>query len=56
MDFTGLANIERVEIIRGPAALQHAPAAMGGVLISLCEEVLKFLPFIWNLALEVIIG
>jgi vitamin B12 transporter len=32
MDFTGLANIERIEIIKGPAALQYGPSAMGGVL------------------------
>ena len=28
----GLANIKRVEIIRGPAAVQYGPAAMGGVI------------------------
>jgi vitamin B12 transporter len=28
----GLANVERVEIIRGPAAVQYGPAAMGGVI------------------------
>ncbi|MDR1084262.1 MAG: TonB-dependent receptor plug domain-containing protein [Deltaproteobacteria bacterium] len=32
MDFTGLANIERIEIIKGPAALQYGPSAMGGVI------------------------
>ncbi|MDR1577116.1 MAG: TonB-dependent receptor [Deltaproteobacteria bacterium] len=32
MDFTGMANVERVEIIRGPASLQYGPAAMGGVV------------------------
>ncbi|MDR1164292.1 MAG: TonB-dependent receptor [Deltaproteobacteria bacterium] len=28
----GLANVERVEIIRGPAAVQYGAAAMGGVV------------------------
>ena len=28
----GLANVERVEIIRGPAAMQYGPSAMGGVI------------------------
>jgi len=28
----GLANIERVEIIRGPSAVQYGPSAMGGVV------------------------
>ena len=28
----GLANVERIEIIRGPAAVQYGPAAMGGVI------------------------
>lgn len=28
----GLANIERVEVIRGPSAVQYGPAAMGGVI------------------------
>ena len=28
----GLANVKRVEIIRGPAAVQYGPAAMGGVI------------------------
>jgi vitamin B12 transporter len=32
MDLTGMANIERLEIIRGPAALQYGPSAMGGVV------------------------
>lgn len=28
----GLANIDRVEIIRGPSAVQYGPSAMGGVI------------------------
>jgi vitamin B12 transporter len=28
----GLANVKRIEIIRGPAAVQYGPAAMGGVI------------------------
>lgn len=28
----GLANVERVEVIRGPSAVQYGPAAMGGVV------------------------
>jgi len=28
----GLANVERIEIIRGPSAVQYGPAAMGGVI------------------------
>lgn len=28
----GLANVERVEIIRGPSAVQYGPSAMGGVI------------------------
>jgi vitamin B12 transporter len=28
----GLANVERIEIIRGPAAVQYGPSAMGGVI------------------------
>ena len=28
----GLANVERIEIIRGPAAVQYGPSAMGGVV------------------------
>jgi vitamin B12 transporter len=32
MDFTGLANVKRIEIIRGPASLQYGPQAMGGVI------------------------
>ncbi|MDR1607360.1 MAG: TonB-dependent receptor [Deltaproteobacteria bacterium] len=32
MDLTAMANVERVEIIRGPASLQYGPAAMGGVI------------------------
>jgi vitamin B12 transporter len=32
MDFTGMANIERIEIIRGSAALQYGPSALGGVV------------------------
>jgi vitamin B12 transporter len=28
----GLANVQRIEIIRGPAAVQYGPAAMGGVI------------------------
>jgi len=32
LDFIGLANVERIEIIRGPAAVQYGPAGMGGVV------------------------
>lgn len=32
MDYIGLANVERIEIIRGPAAVQYGPAGMGGVI------------------------
>ncbi|MDR2437628.1 MAG: TonB-dependent receptor [Endomicrobium sp.] len=32
LDFSGLANVERVEIIRGSASLQYGPSAMGGVV------------------------
>lgn len=28
----GLANVDRVEIVRGPAAVQYGPSAMGGVI------------------------
>jgi vitamin B12 transporter len=28
----GLANVERVEIVRGPSAVQYGPSAMGGVI------------------------
>ena len=28
----GLSNVERIEIIRGPSAVQYGPAAMGGVI------------------------
>jgi vitamin B12 transporter len=28
----GLANVERIEIIRGPSAVQYGPSAMGGVI------------------------
>ena len=28
----GLSNVERIEIIRGPAAVQYGPSAMGGVI------------------------
>jgi vitamin B12 transporter len=31
-DFTGIANIEKVEIIRGPTALQYGPSAVGCIL------------------------
>jgi len=32
LSLMGLGNVERVEIIRGPAAIQYGPAAMGGVV------------------------
>lgn len=32
VNLMGLANVERVEIIRGPAAVQYGPSAMGGVI------------------------
>ena len=32
LSLVGLANVERVEIIRGPAAVQYGPSAMGGVI------------------------
>ncbi|MCL2029512.1 MAG: TonB-dependent receptor, partial [Deltaproteobacteria bacterium] len=32
VDFIGLANVERIEVIRGPAAVQYGPSAMGGVV------------------------
>ena len=32
LGLVGLANVERIEIIRGPAAVQYGPAAMGGVI------------------------
>jgi len=28
----GLANLERIEIVRGPSAVQYGPSAMGGVI------------------------
>jgi vitamin B12 transporter len=31
-EFIGLANVERIEIIRGPAAVQYGPSAMSGVV------------------------
>ena len=31
-DFIGLTNVERIEIIRGPAAVQYGPSAMAGVV------------------------
>jgi len=31
-DFIGLANVERIEIIRGPAAVQYGPSATAGVV------------------------
>ena len=31
-DFIGLTNVERIEIIRGPSAVQYGPSAMGGVV------------------------
>ena len=32
VDFIGLTNVERIEIIRGPASVQYGPAGMGGVV------------------------
>lgn len=32
VNLMGLANVERVEIIRGPSAVQYGPSAMGGVI------------------------
>ena len=32
LDFIGLANVERIEVIRGPSAVQYGPSAMGGVV------------------------
>ena len=32
LSLLGLANVQRIEIIRGPAAVQYGPAAMGGVI------------------------
>ena len=32
MDYIGLANVERIEVIRGPSAVQYGPAGMGGVI------------------------
>ena len=32
LEYIGLANVERIEIIRGPAAVQYGPAGMGGVV------------------------
>ena len=32
MSLIGLENVERIEIIRGPAAVQYGSAAMGGVV------------------------
>ena len=32
LSLVGLANVERIEIIRGPAAVQYGPSAMGGVI------------------------
>jgi len=32
VDTIGLTNVERIEIIRGPAAVQYGPSAMGGVV------------------------
>jgi vitamin B12 transporter len=32
LDYIGLTNVERIEVVRGPAAVQYGPAGMGAVI------------------------
>ena len=45
LGFMGLANVERVEIIRGPSAVQYGSSALGGVINIITKQGVENKPY-----------